>query len=184
MNIKSIGEHIRIYRQKASLTQQELGRLVGVSWEMISRYERGISSPLGRIDALSKALNVDPLELLQKPYKTNFLKEGGASRIPIFSTVPVGYDFLAAPKHYYYSAPDWVTRIDPDVFLIEASAVKIDTIQLKSSGPIYISPSSEPGTEDTVLFFSNNQAVIDILTRVPENTKIVGVVLAQELRFK
>lgn len=167
-----------------SLTQQELGRLVGVSWEMISRYERGVSSPLGRIDPISKALNVDPLELLQKPYKTNFLKDTGASKIPIFSSVPEGNDFMKAPKHYYYSAPDWVTQIDPDVFLIEASAIQINTIQLKDFGPIYISPSSEPSTEDMVLYLDSGKACIDILPRIPQEAKIAGVVLAQELRFK
>ena len=35
-----IGENIRTYRARANLTQQQLADKVGVSWEMISRYER------------------------------------------------------------------------------------------------------------------------------------------------
>ena len=61
-----IGENIRIYRERAHLTQQELADKIGVSWEMISRYERSASSPLKKIGAIANALNVYMSTLLEK----------------------------------------------------------------------------------------------------------------------
>jgi len=59
-----IGRNISRLRQDAGLTQQELAEKVGVTWEMISRYERGESSPMSKIEKITEALNVSSNELL------------------------------------------------------------------------------------------------------------------------
>lgn len=56
---------VRHYRERASLTQTELGDLVGKSLETIGRIERGATSPsLTLIEKLSDALKVDARDLM------------------------------------------------------------------------------------------------------------------------
>lgn len=54
-----IGKIIREKRQKLGLSQQVLAKRVGVTWEMISRYERGRSSALQKIFDISEALEME-----------------------------------------------------------------------------------------------------------------------------
>lgn len=50
---------IKKYREKAKLTQQDLGKKIGATQGMISQYESGIRTPNISIALkLSKALNV------------------------------------------------------------------------------------------------------------------------------
>lgn len=56
---KFIGAKIKEYRKKKNLTQEELGKKIGVGLSTISGYERGSSSPDNeKIYALSKVLEV------------------------------------------------------------------------------------------------------------------------------
>ncbi|HNW33178.1 MAG TPA: helix-turn-helix transcriptional regulator, partial [Candidatus Dojkabacteria bacterium] len=61
-----IGENIRIYRERANLTQQQLADKVGITWEMISRYERNESLPFRKLDGISKALDVPKSQLVER----------------------------------------------------------------------------------------------------------------------
>lgn len=55
----NIGEHIREYRQKANLSQKELGRKLGVSQQHIAQYECGKRTPkLDTIQKIADALSV------------------------------------------------------------------------------------------------------------------------------
>ncbi|GEM_PF-5542001 len=54
-----IGEKIKILRRQKGISQQELAERIGVTWEMISRYERGKSSPLQKLEEISNALQIE-----------------------------------------------------------------------------------------------------------------------------
>ncbi len=55
----SIGENIRNIRKAKKMSQNELGKLLGVSQAMIAQYENGIRTPkLGTIARIAEALNV------------------------------------------------------------------------------------------------------------------------------
>lgn len=93
MTDKEIGEIIRDQRQKKNLSQVELARKVGVTWEMISRYERGKSSALNKLQELAFALEV-PMGTFfgAVPTFANF-RDASAERLqsiflPIISTIP------------------------------------------------------------------------------------------------
>lgn len=58
MNLLQIGKVIKRLRVERGYSQQELAEKVGVTWEMISRYERGKSSPLQKILEIAESLNV------------------------------------------------------------------------------------------------------------------------------
>jgi transcriptional regulator with XRE-family HTH domain len=59
MTDSEIGRIIREQRLKLGLSQQQLAKKVGVTWEMVSRYERGKSSALQKIFELAEALEVE-----------------------------------------------------------------------------------------------------------------------------
>ena len=58
MKYAQIGRKIKQQREAQNLTQQMLADKIGVSWEMISRYERGSSSPFTKIIDISDVLGV------------------------------------------------------------------------------------------------------------------------------
>ena len=86
MEYRDIGESIRKYRRRLNLTQDQLADRVGVTWEMISRYERGESSPMNKLDKLSNALNIRV---------TDLLSENGCAdyNIPLFAKIPKAFEF-------------------------------------------------------------------------------------------
>jgi len=91
-----IGNNIRRLRIKNGLTQRELANKIGVTWEMVSRYERGKSSPYSKIDAISTALNVSTYELLQNDYTSSMLKEPPYDFfvIPMLLSLPLDHNSL------------------------------------------------------------------------------------------
>ena len=60
-NISQIfGENLRVYRTLRKLTQEKLAEMVGVTSQVISRYERGKMSPTFKtIEKLADILQVD-----------------------------------------------------------------------------------------------------------------------------
>ncbi|MBQ7160280.1 MAG: helix-turn-helix transcriptional regulator [Clostridia bacterium] len=64
MKSKIIGQNIKYYRQESRLTQVKLAEKIGVSYETLSKMERGIYGiTLEKLMAISKELNV-PLDYL------------------------------------------------------------------------------------------------------------------------
>lgn len=60
-----VGERIKQARERASMTQSELARAVGVRPQSVQQWERGETDPRGkRMDAIAGALGVDKLWLL------------------------------------------------------------------------------------------------------------------------
>lgn len=61
---KIIGNRIRLFRNKLSLTQEELGERSGVSWKFIGEIERGNANPsLEVLSKISEALGITLSEL-------------------------------------------------------------------------------------------------------------------------
>ncbi|HVX92887.1 MAG TPA: helix-turn-helix transcriptional regulator [Candidatus Dojkabacteria bacterium] len=177
MKYDSVGKKIKDYRQKLNLTQQELADRVGVTWEMISRYERGKSSPFVQINEISKALNIHPSQLLQDNYKSSINRY----EIPLFTSISTDLEFDVDTTQYFYTSPQWILEKDAFAFAVETRLVKINTLEIKDSGVLFISPTAISNTNSVVLVKGNNEIVC---TRWLESSKnVLGVVLAQEIRF-
>lgn len=58
MTDSEIGSLIRQSRKKVGMTQSELAAALGVTWEMVSRYERGKSSALLKLLDIARILGV------------------------------------------------------------------------------------------------------------------------------
>ena len=172
MNNNYIGENIKIYRERQNLTQQQLADKIGKTWEMISRYERGVSSPMNQLDSLAKALNTTPSELLnditEKSIKLNF------NKVPLFTNYSKSFE--KEETYLYYNTPDWMLSLDPNTFAIDMKIVD------GTNGVAFISPNSEININDMVLVREDNRLRV-IMLKSFNNIDIVGKVLAQEVRY-
>ena len=64
--MKSVHEKIKELRDKKGLTQEELGKLIGVSNQTISGWERGRTElDISKIEKLCRALDTNINELLE-----------------------------------------------------------------------------------------------------------------------
>lgn len=174
MNNNYIGENIKIYRERLNLTQQQLADKIGKTWEMISRYERGVSSPLNQLESLAEALNTTPADLLKDITNGNIAIN--FSKVPLFTEIPNGFAFNKSNTYVFYNAPDWILSVDSDVFAIDLKLVD------GSKGIIYVSPNSEVNLNDTVLVRENNVLKV-VNIKSFKDIDILGKVLAQEFRF-
>lgn len=184
MKLESIGQKIRYYRQIRKLTQNDLAEKLGLRWEMVSRYERGVTSPLSRIDEISEALSVSVAELLQDSNNANVIGEVGGARLPLFITPPSRLDFTKQSSTYFYSAPEWILNIDRKSFVIDPQIATIKVTRVASAGPIYVSPGTKPESNDLVLYKYEGKLFIDKSENLPAKGKVIGTILAQENRLR
>jgi transcriptional regulator with XRE-family HTH domain len=63
----TVGERIRERRRSLNMTQNELAKAIGVTYQLISNYEHGvvIDIPTSKIKLMASALRCDPLWLAE-----------------------------------------------------------------------------------------------------------------------
>ncbi len=174
MKYREVGRKIRDYRHKLEMTQQELADRIGVTWEMVSRYERGANSPFSRIDSISEALKTTPSQLLQN---SNNASEYRYFDIPLFTSIPETRDFSQGNTTFFYTAPKWIYELNTYVFAIESRLVKNKTLDIRDMGIVYISKEiiGENG-----IYISESNSEFNF-TNNPENA--IGQVIAQEVKY-
>ncbi len=172
MKNKHIGENIRMYRVRKDLTQRELGDKIGKTWEMISRYETGKSSPMNQLTKLADVLDIHPTDLLRDNQQEVIYS---SNRIPLFTSIPENGDFVKGKTYTFYPAPDWVKDIDMDVFAVDMSIVD------GSHGCIFVSTKADIKSGDKVLTYTDGN--LEIVVHRGNTIGLVGKVLAQEVRF-
>jgi len=175
-----IGENIRIYRERAHLTQQELADKIGVSWEMISRYERSASSPLKKISAIANALNVYMSTLLEKHIPERLYRM--EYKVPLFTKLPSSNKFLPEHTNNYYNCPEWILKRDLESIALETDLVSSDLLEYKKNGILYISTKCIPKRNDLIVLKDGFKLVL-IKSNGRVYSNILGKVLAQEIRF-
>lgn len=57
-------KNIKYYRMCKGMKGSELARLIGVSRQSISAYEKGIQFPIGHIEKIAEVLGVTPSDLV------------------------------------------------------------------------------------------------------------------------
>ena len=74
----TVGQNIRFYRKDRSLTQKQLGELLGQAQNTIAQWESGYTQPsFGQLERLAEALNVNCVSFL--PDGWSFLEENDVS---------------------------------------------------------------------------------------------------------
>ncbi len=180
MNRNYIGENIRIYRERSKLTQQELADKVGVSWEMVSRYERSASSPLKKLEKLAEALQVSKSQLLEE-----HIPEGTGAieyRVPLFTNIPSPARFQPSQTNYYYSCPEWISKQYSDVIAIDSKLTHTNIPNFLLNGILFVSKEGKPKHGD--LFISKGYDSLELKRYGGESTEnILGKLVGQELRY-
>lgn len=183
MKHKNIGGNIRYYRKKINLTQQQLADKVGITWEMISRYERGNSSPMERIEDIASALEIKSTDLLNEPIARN-QDIAKTNEIPLFVKLPDSHRFKQEDTTFYYSAPTWMIKKDRGLIAIDCSIVQVKSIRLSNEGVLFVSPNIKPSKEKFVVALRNNELIVDLFENISaKDSVLIGIVIAQEIKL-
>lgn len=109
----TMGEKIKMLRLQKRMSQEELGKKVGVQKAAINKYEKGIVVNLKRstIASLASALDVTPIYLMgldeeQLPSNAIPLDLPSMHRIPILGRIPAGLPLYAEQNIEGYTLTD------------------------------------------------------------------------------
>ena len=106
----NMGERIKQLRLQKGLTQEELGKYIGVQKSAIRKYEKGSVTNLKRssIETLAKVFNVTPSYLMCIDDDNNFENNMIDNKrvFPLLGTVKAGYDYLARENIISYISID------------------------------------------------------------------------------
>lgn len=179
MEYSYIAENIKRYRERANMTQQQLADKVGVSWEMISRYEREESLPYKKLDEISKALNVSKSQLLEKHVPDKYSSMD--YKIPLFLHIPLSNKFTSSQTNYYYVCPEWILKRDKECIAIDTSLIDSKEENFRMNGVIYVSKQIKPQRNDWIVVRENGRLIVKMYDGNSQN--ILGKILAQEVRY-
>ncbi|MEA3356950.1 MAG: helix-turn-helix transcriptional regulator [Patescibacteria group bacterium] len=183
MDHKEIGMKIKHARQTMGLTQKELADQIGTTWEMISRYERGKSSAIKRMDLIAEVLKTPVHKFFMKPSFMDEVATSNKNLIPIISkTFTDIHDALAATKSYY-SAPDWIVQQFLDPFAIDTEILTIKTTHIEKVGIIYAIRENPVSETDLVIFTQKEQLVVANNSTITASCNLIATIIAWEKRF-
>ncbi len=184
MNLKEIGLRIKNHRQIQAISQRELAEKIGTTWEMVSRYETGKSSPMSRIDLIAKALNVPVSRLLQPEAVEDTTISYRKNLVPLLSNQFSNLNTELRKTKIYYAAPDWIMQKFSRPFAVETSALKIKTTQISSNGVIFAVQEEPTDKNDLVIATEKGEAQVTSLSTLNKSAKVIATVVAWEKRFK
>lgn len=159
MDSQTIGNRIKNFRKEKGLSQKDLASMVGVTWEMVSRYERGRSSPLLKIIPIAKALSV-PTEALLAEYEDKELADKvmyySERMVPLLTVMPseprkfweVALQSIAYVNTISKFEPTYLCAID-----LALTHFVIDSIQIQKKGIVLIKRTEEE-TEGKICLIS------------------------------
>ncbi|GAB4156624.1 MAG: hypothetical protein Fur003_0010 [Candidatus Dojkabacteria bacterium] len=180
MELKSLGKQIKRLRIEHNMSQSDLGDKVGVTWEMISRYERAQSSPLSRLELIAKAFGISELELLYEAYDLNRLLDSSGTRIPYFKALPKDFNFEIVAPDAIYNAPSWMIEKFKKVIAIDPTLLSRYPDEISPKGPLYIELNATSSSKEYCLGLRNGKLVLGDEKGLD---KVIGTLIAQERRF-
>jgi transcriptional regulator with XRE-family HTH domain len=174
MEYRVVGENIRKFRKRLKLTQDELADRVGVTWEMVSRYERGQNSPMNKLSSIAEALSVSIGDLVDVGNENVY-------QIPLFVRMPKDMIFSKENTQVYYISPTWIIKLDPESFAIDSSLVESSTYISNKGGLLFISSNSDLNINDLIVVIENGKLLIEKYSM--KSKKVVGKILMQEIVY-
>lgn len=91
--MNSISNNIKVLREKAGLTQEDLATKTGINSVQLSKYERGVNTPGGKnLSKIAEALGISIDQISGSCDKQeNFGFQPHLKLIPVFTSVPAGW---------------------------------------------------------------------------------------------
>ncbi len=179
-----MGRNIKYYRQSIGLTQKELADIIGTTWEMVSRYETGKSSPYRRIEQLADALHV-PIERI---INDNTLTESSTpyrfNSIPFINKPFIDLVRAITETKEFYTAPDWIAHFPGKPFAINVELLDLETSHLASKGVVYAIRDKPSSFADIIIYPKGNRVAAVQYGSAGSIHKVLATVLAFEKRFR
>lgn len=190
------GEIIKALRQRKGLSQEELGKLVGVKRAAINKYETGLVVNLRRdmIQKLANALNTTPTvimgfedeegNILNLP--SNLEKLQPMNKVPLVGQIACGEPILAEENITDYI--DLPAHIRAD-YALTCKGESMIGAGIQDGDVVYIrqQPEVENGQIAAVIVNDDNEATLkrfyrvgDTVTLNPENPKVAPLVFVGE----
>ena len=197
MNDKRIGLQIKKARAEAQLTQADLGKKIGVTWEMVSRYENGKSSPRKNLDIIAEVLGKPiqyffgveeiPIQDEIKKLTSLLIKKGtdlqtGAD-IPLIETLN-GFTVDKALKltNQSYSCPAWIFSNFKKVFALKLDDIASDIVSIGRGDIGFFTQDRKPQIGDYLLVKQGGGFQITKESK-RNRKKAYAVLLAVEKRY-
>jgi transcriptional regulator with XRE-family HTH domain len=184
MNLESIGRNIRYYRQAAGLSQKQLSEKIETTWEMISRYETGKSSPMRRIMRISEALRAPLDSLLSDDMITDQKHHYQFNSIPLIEKAFSNITQALEQTKTYYTAPDWIVRSPGKPFALSSDLLHIETSHITPNGILYAIREKPSASNDIVIIQRDNVVVVTQYSSALSAKKVLATVIAFEKRFR
>ncbi len=146
---KVFAKNLRLLRTKFNLTQKQLAEKVGVSWEMISRYENAKTMPdWVTFVRIARALHVEPAALLNSELMLSDVQRANVNsmRLPLIvslkgvQTCSDLRDLVIKTNAYYLSFGSLATvNLDSFVLVIEGENTLLPKMFMSvASYPMYL----------------------------------------------
>jgi len=197
MNDKRIGLQIKKARLESQMTQADIAKKIGVTWEMISRYENGKSSPRKNLEKIAEVLK-KPIQYFfgveEAPISdeikrlTDLLIKKGSNlqqsvEVPLVETLE-GFDINKAIKltKQIYSCPTWIINNFKNIFAYKINEVISDVVSIGKGDIGFFSKNLKPKVGNFVLLKRKRRLYIDRYSKSLSN-KVYAVLLAIEKRY-
>ncbi|MBU0976732.1 MAG: helix-turn-helix transcriptional regulator [Patescibacteria group bacterium] len=197
MSEKIIGKQIRKARMERQLTQSDLGKKIGVTWEMISRYENGKSSSRKNLEKIAKVLSkpiqfffgVEEAPITDEIARLSNLLESKRSELIRNTDVPLleslgefSLDDAVKLTHQRYTCPSWIRSSFRDIFAFKLDEVESDVVSAGVNDIGFFTSALGPLSGSYILLTRNGRLSIEKYSKGLEG-KVIGTLLAIERRY-
>ncbi len=196
MNVKKIGRKIKQARVEAGLSQAALGEKIGVTWEMISRYENGRSSPHKYLEEMSEILHkplvyfVDDETYFRQSElgdKVNDVMMGYSSGVsymaPLFDTYEeFQQEGAQSTRSLRYVVPAWVAQKFRKVFVFRTNDIDVSEIGLSASDVLIATADFEDNDGKYCLYYEKTKRKMYVSKENKSGT-CLGKLIYAEKRF-
>ena len=133
----TIGENIRRIRSKAGLTQEEFGKIAGVSGMAVSQWENGRAVPrMGAVERIASSLRIPKASIIDENVTYENSKNGiPVSGMPMGKVPLVGHTHAGEPilpeevdEYPEVSIPQFLIDRDPDSYGLSVDGDCMDVI--------------------------------------------------------
>lgn len=182
---------------EAQLTQAELGKKIGVSWEMISRYENGKSSARQNLELLADVLGkpiqyffgVEDVPLTEEIQKlTKLLKEKG-KEFEKRGTVPMvgalsefGLEKALDLTNQSYFCPSWIYANFQNIFALRMNEVDSKVVTAGVDDVGYFTKGKKPEPGNFVLVKREGEYWVEKYSKSEKLTPL-AILIAIEKRY-
>lgn len=154
----TVGENIKKLREANAMTQEDFGKIAGVSSMAVSQWENNRAVPrMGAIQRIADAFGVskgelidDYAEVIRGALTPVSYEVVGSVEVPVYGKVHAGKPMEHDEVNDTRRVPDFVAAIDPDLFILHSEGDCLNKI-IAEEDDLAVSPNTKPKNGDIVV---------------------------------